>query len=189
MSIVTLSARQLTDRIKEMGAELHSLLAQAYETAAWLELGYSSWLEYCREEFSATQLRLPGGDRERVIAALVDVGMSQREIAAATGVGKRTVARSISGSDDPGDDLDPEPDIDAPPPTPAERKAAEAEQRQRDQDAADGRDADRVRKFIDGWLTVEHLASHKRRDAIRAKLIDSDRARLDRIAEAISWPV
>ena len=90
-------ARTLTEEIKTAVAMTWDLIVDAYKRKAWSALGYSSWADYCEGEFNASRLRLPRDERSEVVAALSGVGMSVREIAAATGESKSTVSRELAG--------------------------------------------------------------------------------------------
>lgn len=87
------AARRLTDQIKVAVEATWQLVIQAYESRAWLALGYSSWDDYCSREFGACRLRLPREERQEIVGSLRDAGLSIRAIAAATGVGRGTVER------------------------------------------------------------------------------------------------
>jgi hypothetical protein len=85
----------------------------------WLALGYESWPDYIKGEFRHAPLAMPRDERRAVVALLRGQGMSTRTIAAATGLGKDTVHRELSGvaneTPEPGDVIDVEP---APRPAP-----------------------------------------------------------------------
>lgn len=70
--VVTASeARTLTDAIKRSANQLWALLLEAHDKRAWVALGYPSWREYAKAEFSFGQsqgYRLL--DQGRVIRAL-----------------------------------------------------------------------------------------------------------------------
>lgn len=87
-------ARALTDKIKATVEDLWQLIAHAYRTGAWTALGFSSWADYCQEEFGTDRIKVPIGERPAVVAMLAEAGMSRREIAAGTGMGYGTVARA-----------------------------------------------------------------------------------------------
>jgi hypothetical protein len=66
-------ARSLTDRINAAAGALWRLLLEAHEREAWRALGYPSWREYAREEFTISQSRAYQLlDQGRVIAAIAD---------------------------------------------------------------------------------------------------------------------
>lgn len=88
-------ARSRADEIRGHLERAWDLLAAAYREGDYLELGYSTWAEYVVGEFPIRP-QLTRGDRPDVFAELKAAGMSNRDIAAATGLGYGTVARSIS---------------------------------------------------------------------------------------------
>jgi hypothetical protein len=45
------AARELTDRIKAATDDLYDMLWQAHQGQAWKALGYTSWSDYCENEF------------------------------------------------------------------------------------------------------------------------------------------
>lgn len=181
----------------------------AYLSGEWQELGYGSFRNYIDATRGPVQITLDPDQRRELVAELSASGVPVTDQAALLGVHRDTIyddkavgnptakptpaqVKPQPGVGNPTTD-DHEPDIDADPPppepTPAQRKAQEARERQRMQDESDGRDASRVGKFLQGWITVETLASNPRRDFILAKLPDSQRERLAQIAEAISWAI
>lgn len=89
-------ARDLTDQIASDLTGVWELIKQAYIGRAWNALYYSSWDEYCREEFGASRLRLPSEERREVVGSLRDAGLSIRAIAAATGTSSGTVHSDLS---------------------------------------------------------------------------------------------
>lgn len=90
-------ASHLTDRIRSGLGVMWELVEEAYRRRAWLSLGYESWDAYCFTEFGSSHLKLPREDRREVVASLRDAGLSQRAIAAATGVSQGTVRTDLSG--------------------------------------------------------------------------------------------
>ena len=98
-------ARDVTDKIRGSVEVVWRLVVLAYNGRAWLALGYESWDDYCAHEFGATRLRLPYEERQDVVASLREQGLSTRAIAAATGMGQRTVVRDLAGEsfDSPGE--------------------------------------------------------------------------------------
>jgi predicted XRE-type DNA-binding protein len=93
-------ARALTDQIKTHIETAWTLIKRAYLEGAWYVLGYSSWDAYYAAEFTAPQLRIPRNERREIVASLADAGMSQRDIATATGLSQMTVSRSLSETND-----------------------------------------------------------------------------------------
>jgi len=91
-------ARRLTDRIKASVEAIWELVIEAYQLRAWDALGYASWDDYCTREFGACRLRLPREERQEVVSSLREAGLNTRAIAAATGIGHKTVHRDL----DPG---------------------------------------------------------------------------------------
>lgn len=95
LAISAQDARSLTDKIKAGTAALWELIKEAYVSRAWDSLGYSSWDDYCTQEFGTSRIRLPREERREVVASMREIGMSTRAIASATGNSKDTVARSL----------------------------------------------------------------------------------------------
>lgn len=89
-------AEELTATIRHHGNITREAVIRAYQGRAWAALGYDAWAEYCREEFGTDRLSLPRPDRQKAVAELRDAGMSTRAIAAATGVSKDTVVRTLN---------------------------------------------------------------------------------------------
>jgi hypothetical protein len=88
-------ARALTDQIKVAVEGTWQLVQRAYVSRAWEALGYPSWDDYCTREFGTSRLRLPREERPEVVSSLREIGMSQRAIAAATGLSKGTVQNEL----------------------------------------------------------------------------------------------
>lgn len=88
-------ARAITDRIKTGTEVIWDLITRAYQERAWDALGYSSWDEYTTREFGTSRLRLPREERSEVVSSLREAGLSIRAIAAATGLGDKTVQRDL----------------------------------------------------------------------------------------------
>ena len=118
-------ARDVTDRIRTALGVTWELVIEAWTGRAWAALGYGTWDSYIAAEFGSARLRLPAEDRREVIVSLRDAGMSQRAIAAATGVGKGTIHRDLdsgapngapdgTAAEDPEDRPSVEPGSDAP---------------------------------------------------------------------------
>ena len=105
-------AEELTDAIRGQLGDLWDLVKIAYQERAWVPLGHASWDAYCAAEFTGKWIRLPREERPDTVRSLRDAGMSVRAIAAATGLGRGTVARAID--DTPGvPNGTPEPDAEA----------------------------------------------------------------------------
>ncbi len=89
-------ARRLTDQIKVAVEGAWCLITEAYQSRAWVSLGYSSWDDYCTREFGNARLRLPREDRQEVVTSLREAGLSVRAIAIATGESRSTVSRAVN---------------------------------------------------------------------------------------------
>lgn len=89
-------ARELTDSIRVQMENLWEAVIEAYQRNAHKVLGYPSWDDYCRSEFGSDRIRIPKGERPEVVEALRGAGMSNRAIAAATGVNEITVRRDLA---------------------------------------------------------------------------------------------
>ena len=96
LAISAHEARNLTDKIKAGTAALWELIKEAYVSRAWASLGYSSWDDYCTQEFGTSRIRLPREERREVVSSMREIGMSTRAIASATGTPRRTVRRAMS---------------------------------------------------------------------------------------------
>jgi hypothetical protein len=57
-SLSRIEARQLTDEVKVDAQKLWAKLLSLYEGGAHIALGYSSWADYCRQEFPTRALGL-----------------------------------------------------------------------------------------------------------------------------------
>lgn len=88
-------ARAITDRIKTGVNVIWELITRAYTERAWDALGYSSWDDYCTQEFGTSRLRLPREERAEVVSSLREQGLSLRAIASATGISHEEVRRSL----------------------------------------------------------------------------------------------
>lgn len=89
-------ARALTDQIRVGVEAVWELIKQAYLHRAWATLGYSSWDEYCDQEFKTSRLRLPREERADVVCSLRESGMSAKSIASAIGVNRQTVTNDLA---------------------------------------------------------------------------------------------
>jgi hypothetical protein len=92
-----IEARALTDQIKTGVEAVWQLVTQAYTERAWAALGYRSWDDYLVIEFGRSRLQLPREDRAEVVSSMRESGLSERAIAAATGLGRTTVQRELAG--------------------------------------------------------------------------------------------
>jgi hypothetical protein len=74
------------------------LIVRAFRGRAWNALGFSTWSEYCAENFTGDgMLRLP----DAMVNELAGEGLSTRAIAAATGRSKSDVDRTINKRERP----------------------------------------------------------------------------------------
>jgi hypothetical protein len=72
-----LTARELTNRIKDAVESLWSLLLEAHERKAWLALGYETWQAYVETEFNMARSRsYQLLDQGRVVRALRGAAVS-----------------------------------------------------------------------------------------------------------------
>lgn len=107
--------RQICDRIRQLAARRHEQLTQLAETdeelssciqvaylqRAWEEMGYASWEELCKREFSEARMWHTIEERRKTVhSLLMNVGMSTRAIAAVMGTGATTVRRDIATAPD-----------------------------------------------------------------------------------------
>lgn len=90
-------AKELTEGIRRDLTTAWDKVAVAYQERAWAALGYRTWDDYLTAEFGTVRLQLPREARSETVRSLRDAGLSTRAIAAATGVGKDTVARDLAG--------------------------------------------------------------------------------------------
>lgn len=88
-------ARELTRQIRVGLEHSYTRIITAYRRRAWLAMGYSSWDAYCQGEFGNLALQPPREERQAVVLALREAGMSSRAIVSATGLSKGTVAREL----------------------------------------------------------------------------------------------
>lgn len=98
LAISAQDARNLTDKIKAGTAALWELIKEAYASRAWASLGYSSWDDYCTQEFGTSRIRLPREERREVVSSMREIGMSTRAIASATGVSQKTASRELAAA-------------------------------------------------------------------------------------------
>lgn len=76
--------------------ETLGLIHIAWEQQDHLRLGYPSWEAYYNAEFSEERVQLTPEMRDKAITELRIAGMSQREIAASTGLSASTVNRHLN---------------------------------------------------------------------------------------------
>ena len=98
IAITASQARELTDRIKVGVEAIWELVKQAYQSRAWVALGYDSWDDYCTREFGTSRIRLPREERQEVVASMREIGMSTRAIASATGISQKTASRELAAA-------------------------------------------------------------------------------------------
>lgn len=89
-------ARAMTERIRNSAQATWYLIERAYTEGAWRALGYASWNDYTAGEFRGIKLSLPREERKDVLKSMASAGMSQREIAAGTGLSKGTVSNALA---------------------------------------------------------------------------------------------
>lgn len=97
VEIARAEAEARAQDIRTTTGHLLRTLADAWYQQDHVTLGYGSWAEYCRAEFDG-RIALPRsrGDRRELVRALSEAGLSQRAVAAATGMSRNTVARYVA---------------------------------------------------------------------------------------------
>jgi hypothetical protein len=75
---------------------LAKLIAEAKEGQIHVSLGFASWTAYLANAL-AGHISVSRDDRHELVHLLADEGMSQRAISKATGAGKTTIQRELSG--------------------------------------------------------------------------------------------
>lgn len=75
--------------------ELGDLLRKAREGQIYVTLGYTSWTSYISDLFADFDLRLPVAARRELVALMDESEMSQRAIAVAVGVSKKTIQNDL----------------------------------------------------------------------------------------------
>lgn len=89
-------ARRLTARIRDALSLADDLLAQALAGQAWSALGHDSFEAYCAAELPELRhIKLRAESRRARAKALLDVGATEREIAAATGASTGTAHNDV----------------------------------------------------------------------------------------------
>jgi hypothetical protein len=96
------AAREITARIRVALEGVHILIVEAYRGRAWAGMGYRTWDAYCKGEFGNLSLQPPLEERQQTLQSLREAGLSLRAIAAATQLGRGTVARGLSLAEDAG---------------------------------------------------------------------------------------
>ena len=89
----TADARALTDRIRVNLDGLWEMVIEAFKRGAHRALGYSSWDEYCEIEFGSNRIRLPREERQETVRSMREAGLSNKSIAAATGMSAMQIGR------------------------------------------------------------------------------------------------
>jgi hypothetical protein len=121
------AARDLDQRIDQALGDAFELLATAFRIGAWVDLGFESWDAYLASKAEVARLRIPAAERTEVFGRFRDAGMSDRQIAAATGVGHATVSRSFAVSNETDVDHDVAPEAPEPTPVPGRITAEQFE--------------------------------------------------------------
>lgn len=199
-------AQELTDTIRRTGEIMWSQMVRAFNGRAWVALGYSSWDDYCLNEFDGARIKMPREERREVVASLRDAGMSMRAIAAATGDSTRTVQKDIgevSQSTTPADsDLTPPHGIERPEVDPDD-VIVDAEIVESDEvashvcdtcgdtfsmrDAAINRRCRRLEMFASSWHEFRGLRDLADRDEVLRRLADPDRGLILAAEKEIAW--
>jgi hypothetical protein len=99
--LTTDEARTKVELVKALVGTVWTEVADLYHGRAWLALGYGSWDGLCVAEFDGARIRLPREDRREIVGSLREAGLSNRAIAAATGVDESTVRDDLRGAGNP----------------------------------------------------------------------------------------
>jgi hypothetical protein len=70
-------------------------LVEAFQRRAWEPLGLPNWDAFVRHTLDVDHVKIPKAERQAIVEALSDGGLSVRQIAAATGLGRSTVQRAL----------------------------------------------------------------------------------------------
>lgn len=186
-------AQELTDTIRRTGEIMWSQMVRAFNGRAWAALGYSSWDDYCSNEFDGARIKMPREERREVVVSLRDAGMSMRAIAAATRDSTRTVQKDIgevSQSTTPADsDLTPPHGIERPEVDPddviVDAEIVESDEAERD--AAINRRCRRLEMFASSWHEFRGLRDLADRDEVLRRLADPDRELILAAEKEITW--
>jgi hypothetical protein len=90
-------ARRLTARIRDALALADDLLAAAYAGRALEALSHPSWEAYCAAELPELRhLKLRSAARRQRAARLLEVGATERDVAAATGPSTGTAHNDVA---------------------------------------------------------------------------------------------
>lgn len=96
-------AQEITQKLRDSLTGIQEMMIEAFRKKVWLSLGYESWNEYVAGEFADLKLGPPKEERAGVLAGYYQAGMSTRAIAAATGLSKDTVSRTLKQAKETGE--------------------------------------------------------------------------------------
>jgi hypothetical protein len=85
-------AHQLLDTIRSALSLARDAIIEAYETRAWIALGYESWHAMCDAELGM-RVQLPRPERRELVGELRGVGMSSRAIGDVLGISRDTALK------------------------------------------------------------------------------------------------
>jgi len=88
-------ARELTQQIRASIEATWKLVVKAYMQRAWAAMGYESWDRYVLAEFGQYALTVPREDRPEMVRSMKMLGMSNRSIGEAAGIGESQVRRDL----------------------------------------------------------------------------------------------
>lgn len=88
--------RDAAERYATATSDVLVLLAEAKAGQAHIALGFDSWTAYLSDLLGREPLRLEREQRQELVAALADEGMTTRAIAPILGVDQKTVVRDLS---------------------------------------------------------------------------------------------
>lgn len=77
-------------------ADVPRLVIEAHRAEDWRTLGYGTWQDYVTGEFGTSLIKLDRATRQTWTHSLKGAGMSTREIAPVTNVGKTQVQRDLT---------------------------------------------------------------------------------------------
>jgi hypothetical protein len=95
-------ARAVTNRIKGHLENLWVDVLAAWLGEAHIALGYTSWKTYCSTEFGSDYLRVPKGERQRIVALLAEHEMPASSIAATINASHVTVHKDLKELEETG---------------------------------------------------------------------------------------
>ena len=87
-------AEEIDQRFRSRVSGMWDTMTEAWTRRVWVPLGFESWSKYCESVFEAGVPKIPAGERPEIVGKLRSAGMSTRGIAAATGIGRRTIIRN-----------------------------------------------------------------------------------------------